>query len=451
MISDDTVRKVSVRHAIRVALLGAALSVPTVYAAELPVVCVAGNCGAGGPTTWVTSGSATATATDTTLTINQTSDRAILNWASFNVSADGRVIFQQPRSTSIALNRIYQSSPSRIFGQVQANGEIYLVNPNGIIFGRTAVIDAPGILASTLSISPETFDVGIASGSILKRADPAALSVDAQHAAGFVVDEGGNPIRGRIDNDGRIIADPNGDPIKVQLSIQEGARITTRGANGRVLLASQNIDNAGRVTADDGQVILAAGQKVYLQANSDPALRGLLVEVDAGGQVVNRESGEISTARGNTTLIGLAVNQEGRISATTTVAANGSIRLLARDQAAVLLENGAGKLTATHTGTLEFGSQSVTSVLPELNDRQTAVDDQAQLPSRIEAMGHHVTFKSGSTVRANGGRLEASALLDPRGPQAGVVDPDSQLRVESGAVIDLSGSDATVPMSRNQI
>jgi filamentous hemagglutinin len=456
MTSRREIGNLTLKHAIRGALLAAALSAQHAQSAELPVVCVAGNCGAGGPSTWVTSGAATATATDSTLTVNQGTDRAVLNWASFNVGADGRVVFRQPRSSSIALNRIYQDSPSRIFGRVEANGEIYLVNPNGVIFGRTAVINASGILASTLDIAPETFEAGIASSSVLKRPDPSALSVDANHAAGYVVDANGAPIRGTIDADGRIVADPNGEPILVRLSVQQGAQLSTNGANGRVLLASQNVDNAGRIAAADGQVILAAGTKVYLQTNADPALRGLLVEVDGTGQVLNRQSGEITTPRGNTTLVGLAVNQQGRISATTTVAANGSIRLLARNSAVVDdLDTPKPTLRATQTGTLELGGSSVTSVLPELDDTTTATNEQQQNPSRIEMMGHQVSIRSGARIRAPGGELIVAARRDPTatppGTTVGPIDPDSQLRIESGATIDLAGSDATLPMSRNLV
>jgi filamentous hemagglutinin family protein len=388
-----------------------------------------------------------------TLTINQTTDRAILNWASFNVSADGHVIFNQPATTSIALNRIYQSSPSRIFGQVQANGEIYLVNPNGVIFGKTSTINAAGILASTLGISDSTFAAGIASPGLVQNGLP-ALQSDGRIN---VLDADGNPIRGTIDANGNIVADPNGDPIKVQLVVQDGAKLATNVANGRILLASQNVDNSGSITAADGQVILAAGDKVFLQASTDPALRGLLVEVGADGTAWNRLTGAINTPRGDTTMIGFAVNQDGRISASTTVSANGSIRLLARDSATVEFSNGTGQLTATRTGDLEFGASSVTSILPELDDTQTAVDDQKQEASHVEAMGHHVTLKGGSMIRANGGRLDLAAVQDPRATLAantlnpGAIDPDSRLRIESGAVIDLSGSDVTLPMSRNMV
>src|ERR1700742_29022 len=91
------------------------------YAATLPVPCVAGACGSanGAPVSWVSAGNATATATANSLNITQTSDHAILNWSSFNISADGQVIFNQPAKTSIALNQIFQASPSQIFGMLK--------------------------------------------------------------------------------------------------------------------------------------------------------------------------------------------------------------------------------------------------------------------------------------------------------------------------------------------
>ena len=446
-----------IRNAVRGILLGGTaglLSWNPATGAELPMPCIAGSCGPIGPSGWVSSGAATATQQGNTLTINQTTDKTTLNWASFNVSADGRVVFNQPSTSSIALNRIFQSSPSRIFGQIQANGEIYLVNPNGMVFGRTASINAAGILASTLSISDSTFAAGIASPSLLQNGQ-AALQSDGRLS---VLDAAGNPVRGTLDANGNIVLNPAADPLTVQISVQQGAKLATSASNGRLMLAAQNVDNAGSLTANDGQVILAAGDAVYLQASSDPALRGLLVEVGAGGSVWNRLTGDIATPRGNSTLLGYAVNQEGRISATTTVSANGSIRLLARDSAKVQFDaNGNPSPIPTRSGTLRLGGQSLTSVTSETADTQTAVDDQQQQASHIELMGHQVTLASGSTVRATGGTLDISAVqspavaVDPGSLIVGQQDSTAQLRIENGAVVDLTGSDATLPMSRNLV
>lgn len=407
-----------------------------VSAAELPVVCVAGSCGARGPSSWVTSGSATATSTQNTLTINQTSDRAILNWASFNVSADGRVIFNQPAASSIALNRIYQDSPSQIFGAVEANGQVYLVNPNGFVFGRTARIDAAGILASTLSISDATFAAGLLSPDLLQ-GHQAALASDGRVN---VLNENGEPVLGA-----------DGKPLEVRLVVEEGAKLQSRGSGGRVMLASREIDNAGTISSPDGQVLLAAGDKVYLQASSDPKLRGLLVEVDAGGEAWNRLTGKISAARGNVTVAGLAVNQSGRISATTTVAANGSIRLQARDTATFInaSDNSTKLGPGQNGGRLDIGSGSTIEVLPELGDTATAVDEQAQLPSQIDLSAREIFLRSGSRIVAPSGQLHVSAAANPASSAAD--DPSARIRVEANAEIDLSGSDATLPMSRNLV
>src|SRR5262245_22336544 len=116
--------------------VAAAQSAPPA-AGTLPVACVAGSCGTA-VNGFVTSGRAGATYTGTTLRVNQQTERAILSWQSFDVAADGRVQFLQPGASSIALNRIHQASPSRIFGAVEANGQIYLINQNGIVFGPTA-------------------------------------------------------------------------------------------------------------------------------------------------------------------------------------------------------------------------------------------------------------------------------------------------------------------------
>lgn len=140
------------------ATVAAILMASRAGAATLPVPCVGGTCK--GPSSWVASGAATAVSAGNTLTVNQTSNQAILNWASFNISADGHVVFQQPSSSSVALNRIYQESPSSIFGRLDANGQIYLVNPNGFIFGSTAKVNAAGILASTLWMKDAVFNNG---------------------------------------------------------------------------------------------------------------------------------------------------------------------------------------------------------------------------------------------------------------------------------------------------
>ena len=98
----------------------------------------------------------------TTLTLRQLSDKATLDWKSFNIGADNTVRFEQPHSDSVALNNIHQADPSRILGTLSANGQIYLVNQNGFVFGDKARVEANALVVSSLDISQDTLNRGLA-------------------------------------------------------------------------------------------------------------------------------------------------------------------------------------------------------------------------------------------------------------------------------------------------
>ena len=94
------------------------------------------------------------------LRVDQASQNAILNWQSFSIGAGNSVVFQQPSASSIALNRVLGNSASEIFGSLSANGQLFLVNPSGVLFGRGSQIDVGGLAASTLSIKDSDFMSG---------------------------------------------------------------------------------------------------------------------------------------------------------------------------------------------------------------------------------------------------------------------------------------------------
>ncbi|MEL7447964.1 MAG: filamentous hemagglutinin N-terminal domain-containing protein, partial [Pseudomonadota bacterium] len=402
------------RAAVLIAL-GAGLAAVRASAAELPVPCVGGNCGANGPAVWVTSGEAAATISGNRLTVNQASDRAILNWASFNVGANGEVVFQQPSATSVALNRIFQQDPSAILGAVSANGQVYLINPNGLVFGEGARVNVQSMIASTLELDDELFNgVGV------------VRAIDQEGRAVF---EGTNP--------------------ESSIHIEAGAELVAAGG-GRIVVLAPEIINEGRIDTPDGQALLAAStDRVFLQVSNDSGLRGLLVEVDTGGTVTN--IGDIVAPRGNITLAGLTVNQQGLVSATTSVRSNGSIRLLARDTAEVLLQGERPLLQSRNGGTLTLGENSITEVVPELDDPTLAVDEQAQALSNIELVGRQVTLETDALVAAAGGNVSVTATADPAVAGSGFVEQNnSQIFMQDGATIDVSGVASTVlPMERN--
>jgi len=132
-------------------------SARSVAGTALPVVCAPGTCGTNATAWTANPKDATAIPSANSLTIQQHANDVTLNWASFNIGAGGKVIFQQPASTSIALNRIFSANPSNIFGTLTANGQIYLLNANGFLFGSGASVNVGSLLASSLNITDATF------------------------------------------------------------------------------------------------------------------------------------------------------------------------------------------------------------------------------------------------------------------------------------------------------
>jgi filamentous hemagglutinin family protein len=374
-----------------------------------------------------------------TMTINQLSDKATLDWQSFNIGAGNTVRFIQPSTSSVALNNIHQSDPSRIFGTLTANGQVFLVNQNGFIFGKDSRVDVNALVATTLNISQDALNTGIA--NLFDQTRKAALA--ATDAAGraarqlYLKDGAGQPV-----------LDGSGKPVKIQILVEQGARIKAEGAGGRIVLAAPSVTNRGSIESPDGQVILAGSQdKVYFQpAASDSGVRGLLVEVGTGGDVTNL--GKIVAERGNASLIGYQVTQQGRVSATTSVNLNGSVRLLAREgiqnpQATqgALLPGSTRRSTDLGDGLglrskVILGDGSVTAVALDADKKATAVDAQEQPQSRIEIMGHTVVAEAGSAVRAKSGKVQLTASDDPKNPQ---VQGDSRIYLEKGSRIDASG------------
>jgi len=213
---------------------------------------------------------------------------AIINWQSFNVQAGEVTRFIQQSADSAVLNRVLGQDPTKILGALQSNGKVFLINPNGILFGQGARVDVNGLVASTLNISDADFQAG------RKRFQAGAV-------AGTVRNEG-------------TIATPSG---------------------GQVFLIAPHVENTGIVTAPNGDVILAAGHSVQLVDSNDPDLR---VELSApAGQAVNL--GQVIAQGGRIGIYGALVNQRGVVNADSAVmGANG--RVVLKASRAVALDAG---------------------------------------------------------------------------------------------------------------
>ena len=106
----------------------------------------------------VVAGSGTITGQGTSsLTVNQTSQKMIIDWRSFGVAKGGAAQFIQPSASAIALNRVTGSEVSSILGRLEANGQLFFVNPNGMVFGKEAKVDVAGLLVSTADITNPNF------------------------------------------------------------------------------------------------------------------------------------------------------------------------------------------------------------------------------------------------------------------------------------------------------
>ncbi len=372
------------------------------------------------------------------MVIKQQSDRAIFNWNKFNVGRDNSVTFKQPRRSSVALNRILGDvNASQIMGALKANGRVYLYNQNGIIFGKNSRVNVGSLVATTLNIDTSQFFKSALTNAI-----------ENKKAAFF------------------DITGSNTGEIK----IQPGAVINaTNPAGGRILIIASKIINAGQLSSPDGQTVLAASSdKVYLAASDkDPSLRGLLVEVKTGGSVTNL--GRILAARGNISLIGLAVNQSGYVRATTSVNKNGSIRLLARDNAVLKTEKNigasdlqaigvtkqptAGNLAvAKRGGSVILGRGSVTEIVADNDTKNVAPDAQKQLQSKVEIVGKSVWIQRDASIIAPSGNVEINATATPADPTNNTVSKASYVYLDKGSVINVSGTRKTVlPMARNSL
>jgi len=434
------------RATASVAVLAAAglliCSVAPGRAQQLPVPCASGAC-SGAAFANSVNGKVTARVTSDAnkTTIDQSAQRAILNWQSFNIGAGKSVEFRQPDASAVALNRIHQASPSQIAGKLSANGQVYLINQNGIVFGAGAQVNVHSLVAASINISDQDFTNGLL----------APINEVGGGRAVFT------PFR---DGAGNVLASG-------AVRIEPGA-VLESASGGRIMVLAPVVENRGEVRTPDGQTILGGGNHVYLEASRDANLRGLLIEVDTQGDVAGTVTnlGRIVAERGNATLIGLTVNQKGRVTATTSVSANGSIRLLARSGAEVRPSPDISPQArvASMTGNLTLGEGSITEVLPDPTDTATTVrgalfDSAGNVTgqSRVELMGDRIVLERSALVSVPAGRVTATALKDPRqysetrNVLLSGARSDSRIFMEAGSRIDVAGLEAVLPMERNQL
>jgi len=384
----------------------------------------------------------------TQVTVDQTSPDAVLTWQSFSIGRSTTLDFEQAKTgattgDSIVFNIIQDPGgvPSQILGVIQAQGQVYVINQNGIIFGGGSQVNVHTLVASSLPINTNLINRGL-----LNNPDDQFLFSQLPIPAGtngptpaFTPPA---PVNG-VDGD-----------VTVQAGAQIQAADTSDNVGGRVALIGPNVTNAGTISTPDGQTILAAGNQVGFLASSSASLRGLdtyIGAVDASsGDATN--TGLIEVPRGDTTIAGEDVNQLGVIASTTSVTLNGRIDLDASyGTKVVAAASNTDLFVPTDSGNVTLGANSETQILPEWDSTETVVGTTLALPSEVEIEGETIHLETNSQILAPSANVALSAgdWSQSGDSPAQFVPSKGQVYLDAGASIDVAGSIVSAPVSEN--
>ena len=284
------------------------------------------------------------------MNVQQNSQNVVINWQSFSIGANGRVVFNQPNAQSVALNRVTGSDPSAIFGSLSANGKVFLVNPNGVLFGAGASVNVGGLVASTLNIS------------------------DGDFAAGRYSFTRGNAALASVVNEGSLQAAPG----------------------GVIALVGSTASNRGSIDAPQGTVALASGKTVTLDFQGDGLTQLRVTEADlqalaANTGTLSADGGRVLMLADTTQATGFVVNQGGVVRA----------RSLMQGPGGVLIAGGAGDVSVT--GSIDTrGETGQRGGDVTLSGRNVGLLEQGRIDAGGDRGGAHVQLVASSVSGAGG-------------------------------------------------
>ncbi|MES2658178.1 MAG: filamentous hemagglutinin family protein [Verrucomicrobiota bacterium] len=394
----------------------------------------------------------------TTVTIQQTEQQALLNWETFNVGKKTTVTFDQSKGGAdvgkwIAFNKITDPSgnPTQILGNIKADGQVYLINTNGIIFGGGSQVNARGLTASSLPINTNLIGKGLLNNP------------DAQ----FLFS--GLEVPGGSDGTPKFVPDalPEGG-VYGDVTVQAGAVLKSPagsgGNGGRIMLVGPNVTNDGTISTESGQTILAAGLQVGVAAHDgkDPSLRGLDVWVGAVGEGngTATNSGIIEVMTGSTLMAGRHVNQLGAIESSTSVNLNGRIDLIASYGAVAnpnfdsTSDQGSGGpiFFNQFTGVVTMGEGSSTRILPDYGSKDAVPGIALPERSQVNIEGLAIHFEKGSTLFAPNGEVSVRAGVWPyKDADGSRTIFDAEGKVETGITNFYSGAEQKFLFEGGQI
>ncbi|MGK5037045.1 YDG domain-containing protein [Janthinobacterium sp. LB3P118] len=355
----------------------------------------------------VTAGNGSISQNGSTTTVTQASQNLSLHWKSFNTTSQETVNFVQPSASAIAVNRISDTNGTQFFGRLNANGQVYLINPNGVLFGAGSHINVGGLVASTLDISD------------------AGLNGTTRHFSGSGT--------GSIINQGTINAAHGGyvafigNTVSNQGSINAGAGAVALGAGSDVTLAFSGdslvnlqvkqstlnnlAENGGLIKADGGAVWLSAGARDALLAsviNNTGIVQARSVHNVNGSIVLAAGSAGSATNSGT-----LDASGSGGASGGTVKVLGGTVKLAAGSAIDVSGEGGGTALVGgsflgggseqrAHTTVVDAGASIKADAISRGNGGNVAVwsDNSTQFNGSITARG--------GVIAGNGGKVETS-------------------------------------------
>jgi len=363
-----------------------------------------------------------------TTLIHQFSNKAIINWKGFNISAKELVKFLQPGSRSIALNRITGGSPTEILGQLSANGRVFILNPNGVVFGSSARIDVAGLLASTLNIKDRDF----LNGNYNFNQENGSSNAFVVNKGKIKVGEGGFAflVAPGVRNEGLIVArlgqvalasgnkmsiDFHGDGL-VSYAVSGNVANKVTGLDGKPLAA--RVSNTGTINADGGNVLMqgaSVGSVFSSVVNNDGVIRarslrkrnGKIVLMGGAGTGIVSNAGTLDVSAGAPNAAGGKVAMSGHFT------------------------GNSGVIAAQGSGTGHGGLVSLNSTTHTI----TAANGTIDVSGGNQGNGGVVKLRSGNRVTFAG---KVKARGGSQAGDGGFVDVSSPGQVELSGKVDAS-------------
>lgn len=379
----------------------------------------------------VVAGQALITQTGQQMLVQQNSPKLITNWQSFNVGSQAAVVFQQPGNASVALNRVLAGDASQIMGKLSSNGQVFLINPQGVVFGNTARVDVGGLMVSSLPMADKDFLSGNYQfgGSAIDAAQAGLIRNEGQIQGRYVV-----LVAPEIENSGRIEAAQG----QVGLLAGSGAKLQLD-AQG---LVSVQLDASTRARIDNSGAILADGGRVLMSAQA--AAPGLAAAINQSGTVradsLQQRNGEIwlDGGRGRVELQGQTLAQGGQglsggkiVATAAQVAVDGRVDASGQQGGGTVLLGGGvqGKdASVREAGTIGLSANSVVAAdaLSSGQGGQVVVwsAERSSLAGQISAKGAG-SAKGGFIETSSRGQLDVGGRVHTGAGGTWLLDPAS--------------------------